>query len=248
MKRRAFTLLEVLIAIALGLTLIAALFAFYWDLLGTRERLEGASSRLRAAAALVEGVDRDLTTAIVGDASIGAGVSGDASSLRILCRAVPVRLARDAASATTGGPFGDLERVEYRFSGNRLEARRRAVVVGATFSSGDFEPLGEGIGLVRFRYHDGSGWRDDFDSLADDRLPQAVEIAIWMDRPEGMDDAPADEPDFAAADDEAPDLDLAPPADDELPPPDRIRVIAIPDAGAGDDADDDAGDEERGAQ
>ncbi len=113
-------------------------------------------------------------------------------------------------------------------------------------TAGTFTSVGGPVFLVRFRYHDGSGWRDSVDSLAADRLPVAVEVAVWFDPWPGI--RPPSEPGdsalrpqrltFGAADafDERA---FARESDLELfdePTPDRIRVIAVLDPrGPGED-------------
>lgn len=264
--RPAFTLLEVLLAIALGIALIGALFAFYWDLLAARERLLAGVERSRAVAILFEGLERDLLTAVAGDDRTGAGVSGGAASIEITCRAVAVRRAGESPRAA----FSDLERSAYRFAGGEITVARAVVSEegapatesdpdagaseGAATEEADTEgaateeaaaadaapaapaafavaaPLGGSIAKVRFRYHDGEAWRDDFDSLALNRLPVAVEVAVWFELPDELRESaepPADEQ--ASLDGAiAPRADFGAPDEESLPPPDRVRVIAIP--------------------
>ena len=107
-----------------------------------------------------------------------------------------------------------------------------------------FAPLGGSIAHVRFRYLDDRQWRNDYDSLGRDRLPTAIEVAVWFNpwpsdevnnagasaNERGpLDDEPATQPAFD--DEHDPDvnaeIDAAKP-----PPPDRVRVIVIPDGGA----------------
>ena len=105
---------------------------------------------------------------------------------------------------------------------------------------------------VEFRYHDGTGWQDRFDSAAGG-LPVAVEVSIWFepwpgalleDEFAGADEA-ADAPAFTlGAGDEVFDPDRFAGEDSgfedpaaERPRPDRRRIIAIPDARAGEVAD-----------
>jgi hypothetical protein len=245
-----------LIVLALATALLGALFAFFFDMLESRRRALAFTARQRAATLLVERVETDLLTCLVGSGSAGAGVQGDASSLRILSRAVPVQLAergRDDPAA-----FGDLLESEVRFDAGRgmLEARRGVPGIDDA-AAADWSPLGGVVYRVRFRYHDGGGWRDQFDSLASDRLPRAVEVAVWFDPwPGEMTDdeppLPEDESmtelerltfDPAAGFDErafalASDVELF-----DEPTPDRIRVIVIPDADA-----EDAGDFESGME
>jgi hypothetical protein len=90
--------------------------------------------------------------------------------------------------------------------------------------------LGGPVGDVRFRYHDGRGWRDRYDSLSADRLPMAIEIAVWFDVPEDS-EAGGDEP-FASDELDLEQADDAPEDDArEHRLPDRLRVIIVPGGG-----------------
>jgi prepilin-type N-terminal cleavage/methylation domain-containing protein len=231
--RRAFTLLEVLVSIALISGLIVTLLTFHFDLLRTRRRLADESARQLAASTLIERLERDLTTGLAGDRAGGAGVAGDETTIAVLTRAVPAFEAwrgPDAAEA-----FADLERAEYRFrAGAGVLEARRAVIAANGAAPGAFHEIGASIHRVRFRYHDGSAWRSSFDTLGAGALPAAVEVAVWFEpgpdeTPRVEDEAaglPAPEDEFASPDELLP-LDDAP-----LPPPDRIRVVVIPDADA----------------
>jgi prepilin-type N-terminal cleavage/methylation domain-containing protein len=240
---RAFTLIEVLVAIALVLALVGTMFGFLYDMLSSRRRALTFADNHSAAATLLERLEADLMCGLVGDRVSGAGIEGDEARLSVLTRGVAASLAeRGAADPTV---FGDLQVAEYRFrqERKRLEARRQPAgdrnAEGTAFSS-----LGGELYKVRFRYHDGAAWRESFDSLDAGRLPAAVEVAVWFDAPyaeqmmsQGVpgrteparsgrltfdDTGGFDERAYA----ELSDLDL----EAELPP-DRIRVIVIPDAG-----------------
>ncbi len=207
--RRGLTLLEVLVAVALLVVLFGALFTFLYDTLAARARALEHTGRQLAAATLFERLERELPACLVGDRESGAGVAGDGASLKISSRGVAAALAERGASDPE--VLGDLQRMEYRFDreSGRIEARHLAAGDG---EGGAFAPLGGAVHLVRFRYHDGTAWRDSFDSLEADRLPLAVEVAIWFDGPGGSQDEAAFE------------------RDSREPRPDRMRVIAVPDA------------------
>jgi type II secretory pathway pseudopilin PulG len=234
-RRRAFTLLELLLAIGLSLALLGAMFGFLWDLLETRRQVVEETMRRRAVATLIDHVERDLNTVIVGDGVVGAGIDGDGTAITLLSRAVPAHRAMSGP-----GAFADLERSEYRFdaAAKSITVRRSDPAAGA---AGPSFTLGTGVYRVQFRYFDGRVWRDTFRSLDNDRLPRAVEIAVWLDAwpgeleafEEPMDDFTLPERStFDAGDafDErafafASDVDAF-----DVPPPDRIRVINVPDA------------------
>ncbi len=250
MSRRSFTLLEVLIAIALVLALLGSMFGFLFNLLSTREAASELSMRQRVANVLLERVERDLIASLVGDDARGPGVKGDATSLRLLTRSI--QISAEGTPDRDRLMLADLQRVEYRFdeSLHRLQAgRAQATAANQKVNLGELDAE---IFRVRFRYYDGTEFSNAFDSLAAGRLPVAVEVSIWFDpwpgetmRVEDPDDAPM----LGPADDRMPDrrtfdldggfdeveaarlsdLDL-----DDEPAPDRLRLIIIPDAGGGD--------------
>ena len=96
MTRRGFSLLEVMIAIALTAALIGSMFAFLWDTLETRERMATHTTRRRSATTVIDRLERDLTMVVASDPDAGVGVEGTESSLRLLVRSVPARLADGA--------------------------------------------------------------------------------------------------------------------------------------------------------
>ncbi len=251
MNRRGMTLLELIIAIALVAALFGALFTFLFDLLSARVRVLEHDGRQLAATTLIEALESDLAACIAGDPSHGAGVRGDETSLNILTRGT-------AAALADRGPddpavFGDLQRSEYRFdAGNgRLSATRAAAGVSAAASVP--EDLGGMVHKLRFRYHDGQRWADSFDSIASGGLPVAVEVSIWFDPWPGSPGTPGGAGGAAASaatqsdESDGPlrrtfDADsgfderayaLSSDLDTTEPRPDRLRVIAILDPGAG---------------
>ena len=245
-RRYGFTLLEVLIVIGLVSALLGSMFTFMFNMLSSRDRALQYSAQQLAATTLIERVSADLMTCVVGDAVTGSGVEGDPQRLRIGTRSVAASLAERG----TGDPavFGDLQITEYTFheSQQQIKASRR-FPQSHTNDRTTEAPVGGSVYKVRFRYHDGTSWLDSFDSRSYGRLPLAIEIAIWFEPWPGEEPVSQDEPDdqlggsdrltFDAVDTfderefaERSDMDLY-----SEPKPDRIRVIVIPDAAAGDD-------------
>lgn len=238
-----FTLLEVLIAISLMLALLGSMFAFTFNMLSTRARALEYSHKQLAATTLIERIESDLMTCLVGDSRTGAGVKGDEASLQILTRAVAASLALNGTSDPA--VLGDLQQSLYRFSKQTgmIEASR-GPVTGSNLPSQQYQPVGGSVFKVRFRFHDGDAWLDSFDSNSTGQLPVAVEIAVWF-RPWPGEEMPGAEDEFE--DDrltfdeidtfdeseyaEISDMDLL-----SEPKPDRIRVIFIPDAGSSEDS------------
>ncbi|MCA9292153.1 MAG: prepilin-type N-terminal cleavage/methylation domain-containing protein [Phycisphaerales bacterium] len=255
-RRTGFTLIEVIVAIGLLLVLSGIMFAFLFELLSTRDQVRRHVAMERAATTMIDRIEADLLGCIVGDDHAGAGIEGTNETLTILSRAVSVEHAERGVDDPV--PFGDLQQSEYRFDErSRTIEVRRSVVSDRLRARGSMSGLGGSISHVRFRYYDGTDWLDRYDSLAADRLPVAVEVAVWFG-PWPEDEArAAEEARFGDqfADDQFADDQFAddrfgddrfgddPFADDrvalgagdeDLPFPDRIRIIPVPDAAVDD--------------
>jgi len=243
LDRRGLTLIEMLLAIALTLALMGSMFAFYFNVLSSRSVIIEHMRQQQAATTLISWIDSDLATCVAGDATIGAGVKGDSTNLRVLTRGIAARVA--AHGADDPEVFSDLQLAEYRFNANelRIEGRRAPTVFTGTNASSEgsqFSSLDGTIHHLRFRYFSNGQWQDSFNSLQADRLPAAVEIALWLnpvsDDNEDVTEwsTPSTQPmsgeSTATAPVEMAQDDSPSRSRDELPSPDRVRVIVIPDS------------------
>lgn len=242
--RRGFTLIEVLIAIALVLALVGTMYGFLFNMLFSRARALEHARQQTAADVLIRLLDSDLISCVVGDQASGSGVSGDETHLRVLSRGVAASLAEHGADDPD--VFGDLQRTEYRFDSqaNRISLNRASVGHATPLApSPEYPPLEGAIYKLRFRYYDGSTWRSSFDSLTEDHLPVAIEVAIWMrplpggstdqedfTPPKQELDQPKASADRSAIDDLSPATQPQSSQGDEIAP-DRLRVFIIPDGG-----------------
>lgn len=227
--RPAFTLLEVLLAIALIAMLTAALFGFLSQLHDRRARMEQMASDLRAGGTLIERIEQDLLGAVASARGVESGIAGTATSLRIATRGVwidlspgPAEESGEPATVLARMADGDLQQSEYTFdaASATIRGQRRAVDSGAAPAEGGGSGVGGGgeaerissrVRRVRFRYHDGRAWVDSFQSAATGGLPAAVEVALWFgDQPATEEAGPSANP-------------------LRWPEPDRLRVIVVPD-------------------
>jgi prepilin-type N-terminal cleavage/methylation domain-containing protein len=170
-SRSGFTLIEVLLAVALMLAISAGMLSYIWGLLASRERLVTATDQQISAAALFDQIESDLSTTFAVDGSGAAGVEGKPDSLVVRSRGV------GALGGAGVSDFGDQQGCEVRFDAgaHTLTARR----LGPDGSA--FEMLASPVSLVRLRYFDGKAWLDSFDSAAAGVLPVAVEAAVWFE-------------------------------------------------------------------
>jgi len=256
---RGFTLIEVLIAIALLIAVVGTSFTFMNNLLNSRQRLMDEAARQRSTTILIDRLEASLLTCIAGDSAHGAGIAGDDRSIAILTRGVAAHLAETGLRDPR--VLGDLQRVEFRFveSSQSIEARSTAVSIArpsdtergerADDEEGGVEEepfwtLGSAA-VVRFRFHDGSRWVDSYDSIQAGHLPSAVEVAIWFTPwpgANGLEGNSATDPESEDSDEETGDDESDRVFDEDafalrsemelyysVPAPDRVRVIAIPD-------------------
>lgn len=245
MTRRGFTLLEVVLALALSILLLGASMTFLWELADRRSTLARGSRDLHAGAVLMERLEADLAAGLVGDPGIGSGIAGSEFRLKLVSRGVwlAAKPSADATPMTGGAGEGDLQASEYAFepSAGRITGRRYVVKPGGGGGGGGaMEVISERVERVRFRYFDGKEWQASFDSLATGTLPVAIEVAVWftsLKNPTAppMEDpvaAPVAESGEGASDSEeqntaAVDMDAG--VERRWPAPDRLRVIIVPD-------------------
>jgi len=250
LRRRGFTLIEVLIAIALALALVGTMYGFLFNMLASRARALEHARQQTAADVLIRMLDSDLISCVVGDQHSGSGISGDETHLRVLSRGVAASLAERGADDPD--VFGDLQRTDYRFDAqaDRISLSRESVGAATQVTAApEYPPLEGTIYKLRFRYYDGSSWQSSFNSLAQDHLPIAIEVAIWL-RP--LPGESVTEENFAAPthDIEPPKISAAATASakpepatqpqssgPDEPAPDRLRVFIVPDGGGESDSD-----------
>jgi len=221
---RAFTLIEVLVAIALLLALSGALSAMLFGLMERRDRVAIEASRQGAVDILFSEIDAALVGAFV-EGPQGAGIRGDESSLRVLSRGVRV---------APGSGLSDVIGLEFRHDDATGGILARRLSPGAGVES-EMESAASDIASVRLRYLDGGTWKTSFDSGAMGRLPAAIEVSVWFT--DGAPEEPTRGGAIAVGTDAESDGGLADGFgtasasgdEDTGPPPSRRRVMVVPD-------------------
>lgn len=243
-----------LVAIGLLGLLSAAVYSFIWTLFDRETRAFDLARRTQSATILFDRLERDLLMAVASTAD-GPGLTGDERSMTIFHRAVlagspgspHADLQRTTIRFEPGSGRLMLDRVDARQQGD-----------GQSADPGLFDDelpaeddtLAMGIRAVRFRYHDGRSWRRTFDSTRG--LPSAVEVMLWFgtggeergggvpaltvgdEEPWAGDEWWDDDADMWLGGADAAGRGGITDDGDEVStptgPPDRVRVIAIPDA------------------
>ncbi|MBM4108611.1 MAG: prepilin-type N-terminal cleavage/methylation domain-containing protein [Phycisphaerae bacterium] len=223
MTRRAFTLLEMMIAAALTLALAAGVLAFLWNLEQARGPVLAASDRDRALDEWLDRLESDLLGAVAATRH-GPGIDGGQDRLVVRSRRVGT-----GAGDAPADRLADLRLSVHEFKDGAVALGSGPDGSGAPSPA----PMVVGVEALRFRFAVGRSWGDRFNSVESRGLPLAVEVSLWLAAPSQWDRPQGGAPASDSPDPEAPPDALAEPA--EAPtferPADRVRVIPIPDGG-----------------
>ncbi len=175
---RGFTLIEVLVAMAVFAIVAAITWASLAQVARTRTELAARQDRFAAAVRAVGMLERDLRQAIARPVRGGYGEvlpallgAGDRIELSRLGFADP---RREASS--------HVERVVYAVDARALQRGRYAVLDRAPGSSAERGELADGIETLRLRYlGDDGAWRETWPPRREspiDALPRAIEFRL----------------------------------------------------------------------
>jgi type II secretory pathway component PulJ len=200
--RRAFTLVEVILAIGIAVGLLIVALVFYQQAASLRSHLIDEAERLSAIRLILDRLSADLHAAFE---QPQVGFTGSTDSMEFVIAKAP---GADPVGARLG-PGSDLRRVSYYLTAaaegtnfvvtglDRTEESllTKPVPAGSAGPAGPLtiipaaglvgtstnqepaavEPLAETIRFARFRFWDGAGWLEAWDAPG---LPQAVEISL----------------------------------------------------------------------
>ena len=185
--RRAFTLLEALIAVGMMVLLLGALAMFVEDLSRTRQFVARTAAETRSADALFGALEAALQTAVVDGGNRGAGVTGTDRSIRVLSSRT------DAGS----GSVAELARAAFSpLSATQIDQVGANITIGR---SGVSSTLPATVRAMRVRYWYDGGWGDSFDSLNAGTLPAVVEVGLWFGATQAADEEELGAPDRVRA-------------------------------------------------
>ena len=212
-RTAAFTLVEVVLAIGIAVGLLVVALHFYQQATNLRGQLIEESDRLSAIRLVMDRITSDLRTAL---AQPQEGFTGTPDSMRFVKADMPARADwRGGAFGRATSVETDLKRVSYSLSAllegtnalvaglsrseepwveQRPLAGAKVAVQASIESAGTNQPATgpviESIRFARFRYWDGSGWQDSWDSSD---LPRGVEVSLGAE-PLPLEEAPESYP------------------------------------------------------
>jgi type II secretion system protein J len=190
-KQTAFTLIEVMLAIAVCAVVLVAINAIFYSALHLRARTSealNASLPIERALSLLR---HDLQNAVPpgaimagplqsGVISGGTGASGAENS--------SIQIYTSTGTLAANAPWGDIQKVTYE-----LQSPANASAIGKDFIRSvtrnllstttedlDEQYLAGGVENLQFSYFDGVNWLDSWDSLSQTNLPQAVRVSLYL--------------------------------------------------------------------
>jgi type II secretory pathway component PulJ len=209
-RRRAFTLVEVILAVGLTIGIVMAALAFYQQIISTRQAFAdrlGAVEVTATRRALMERMTDELRSAIV-YRFLQMGLTGDAMSMQFMVAGLPGQAvwATDDNTDRPPVPQQDMRIVGYRLRQSEdpytglptidgVERTEQTVIAATTVEEGvnvTATLIGPSFKFLSLRYWDGQSgqWLTSWDG---GDAPMAVEIVIGIEPlPEGME--PVDYP------------------------------------------------------
>lgn len=160
--RRSFTLIEMMIALALVVALVLVLLPATSRIMSSTTAAADRGHRMAQVALLWDVLDRSLLTAMAQDAGGAPGVTGTSSRFRIASSGVSL------APREAGAP-DDVQTIEIAFEAGTLVLREGA---------GPAQTLLTDVEACRFEYNSGDGWIQDYDGTAG--LPRVVAVSVWL--------------------------------------------------------------------
>ena len=195
---QAFTLIEILIAVAAFAIVLAAINTIFYSALRLRNSTTAAIEKALPSEHAFGVIKRDLANLTVPGGTMTGTFSTTTTSNSVAGRMSP-------SFYTTGGvvdensPFGDLQRVSYLLVTSTNKSQGRDLVRSVTRNllpslqdQSEQQWLLGGVETLTFLYHDGTQWRDSWDPAAQattsgisNGLPAAVKVQIQLAKDDG---------------------------------------------------------------
>lgn len=184
---RAFTLIEVLLAVVIFGIVLVGIHAIFHGALRLRSRTTDALDAARPLLQTLAVLRRDLAN-IVPPGGTFAGPVETSPLVDGMNSQPSIRFCTAVGVLTDDAPWGDIQRVAYTLaaSTNKTAGRelRRAVVrnlLPLNYDEIEEQPLLTGVETLEFWFYDGTSWRSTWDSTNEPTLlPRAIKVDLLL--------------------------------------------------------------------
>lgn len=196
-RRRGFTLIEVLLAMAVAAFVLVAIGGVFFGALQLRNRTTLALEQALPLQRALQVIERDLAGLLPPGGPL-AGSLQTSAVLGIERDQVSPWFHTANATLEEGTPWGDIQRVAYLLVESTNNAHGRDLYRSATrnlldpeVEVGVQEWLLSGVEDVAFEFYDGTQWRTYWDSSTEDPpMPRAVKVELQLAAVDGRRDLP----------------------------------------------------------
>lgn len=195
-SNRGFTLMEVILAVAISAVVLVTITAVFFGALRLRARTSSALDDLRPIENAMDLMRRDLENAVPpGGLLAGPLQSGAMSGLGTGVGDASIQVYTTTGQLSDKAPWGDIQRVIYQLQESTnafapgkdlIRSVTRNLLSTATEESDD-QWLAGGIESLKFSYYDGANWADSWDASTTTNLPAAVRVTLQLASERGAD-------------------------------------------------------------
>lgn len=172
-KSAGFTLVEVVIAIAIISIIMTAVYGIFTTISATQQRLEEEADIYHQARVIFTLLGRELRSCYLNNndkrSAFFTADDGDGNNYLTFTT---------TSAVLSGNAPGGLVRVRYQLDEQNNRLLRSATPVYVPDSARTTQRLSSDITQVSWRFFDGSAWQDSWDSNISYKLPQTVEISM----------------------------------------------------------------------
>jgi prepilin-type N-terminal cleavage/methylation domain-containing protein len=198
MKRKGFTLLELIVAMVIFSIVVSAAYALFDAGRSVTSRAEYRSQLFQTARAALQAVEDDLRGAVLPSTQFDLGFIGTSGGsdkepldkLEFVSVNRHTSTAYDTNTVTTDKVWGiDLSKVYYSIEQDASRkahgfVRERPLELtppnGPAHRDDDIKELSQDVVFIHFRYFDGTDWQISWDSTQTGNLPKAVEVTVYV--------------------------------------------------------------------
>jgi len=190
---RAFTLIEIMIAVAAFAIVLAAINTIFYTALRLRNSTTASIEKALPMEHALGVIRRDLANLVLPGGTMSGTLSTSSTSNSVAGQASPSFYTATGVIDETS-PFAEVQRVSYLLVastnneiGKDLVRSVSRNLLPSLQSQTEQESLMTGVQTLTFLYHDGSQWRDSWDSTIENTttgvsngLPAAVKVQIQL--------------------------------------------------------------------